>query len=83
MPLNVSSKDKLLGVLSAVDKANGFCFAGSGSNMKSLASSAVGGSQFEYARTADIRENMKPSEKDGDELWNDLDKVDINPGFQV
>ena len=96
--MDISSKDRLLQVLSAVDKANGFCFSGSGSSMRSLSASAVGGSQFEYARTGEIREKYLDREanearQDGageqgrrgsrERLGNDLDKVDINPGFQV
>lgn len=92
LPLNVNSKERMLRVLSAVDKANGFCFSGApgGSGMRSLASTAVGDTQFEYARTGEVRERFVKEEGGGGgegegrkQLWNDLDKVEINSDFQV
>ena len=42
--------------------------------------SALGGADFEWAKTGDLRaEYMDTSET----LGNDLDKVDIDPQFQV
>ena len=48
--------------------------------MRNLAGSALGGADFEWAKTGDLRaEYMDTSET----LGNDLDKVDIDPQFQV
>ena len=59
----------------------------------------MGGANFEYAKTADIRERIMGDDgkEDDDEenseevrkkakkerIGNDLDQVDIGPGFQV
>lgn len=54
--------------------------------MKNLMSSAIEGSEFEYMRTAEVRENfmdMEGKEDQKEMLGNDLDNVDITPGFQI
>ena len=49
-------------------------------NMRAMMGSALGGADFEWAKTGDLRaEYMDTSET----LGNDLDKVDIDPQFQV
>ena len=49
-------------------------------NLRAMMGSALGGADFEWAKTGDLRaEYMDTSET----LGNDLDKVDIDPQFQV
>ena len=49
-------------------------------NMRAMMGSALGGADFEWAKTGDLRaEYMDTNET----LGNDLDKVDIDPQFQV
>ena len=49
-------------------------------NMRTMMGSALGGADFEWAKTGDLRaEYMDTNET----LGNDLDKVDIDPQFQV
>lgn len=66
-----------------MDKANGYCFGSTSEerNIQALMSSAFGGADFEYAKTREIRENFMPEEEE--EIHNDLDKIDKEPGFQV
>ena len=48
--------------------------------MRAMMGSALGGADFEWAKTGDLQaEYMDTSET----LGNDLDKVDIDPQFQV
>ena len=71
--LNVDSKEMMLNVRNAIDKANGYCFGSTVEerNIQSLMSSAFGKSDFEYAKTQEVREKY-------------MDNVDIEePGFQV
>ena len=73
IPLNVDSKEMMLNVRNAIDKANGYCFGSTVEerNIQSLMSSAFGKSDFEYAKTQEVREKY-------------MDNVDIEePGFQV
>ena len=63
--------------------------------MRAMMSSAMGGADFEYLKTADIRERYmgeeeerteSPAEKRKKEeavFGNDLDKIDMEPGFQI
>ena len=68
--------------------------------MRALAGSAMGGADFEYLKTADIREKYMEEEggdeqegKDGggpkekkkkrEPLGNDLDLIEMEPGFQI
>jgi len=83
IPLTVKSKEKMLAVSHAVDKANGYVFgSGEERSMRALMGSALGGADFEWAKTGDIRtEYMEQGEQT---INNDLDKVDItDPQFQV
>ena len=49
-------------------------------SLRNLMGSALGGTDFEWAKTGDLRaEYMDTNET----LGNDLDKVDIDPQFQV
>ena len=95
LPLNVESKERMLSVLAAADKAGGYCYSGSGQSMRSLASAAAGGATFEYARTGEVSERFVLRDEAEDEararvgevrerLWNDLDKMErMDPDFQV
>jgi len=83
LPLTVRSKERMLAVSQAVDKANGYIFgSGEERNMRALMGSALGGADFEWAKTGDIRtEYMEQGEQT---INNDLDKVDLSdPQFQV
>lgn len=89
MPLSVNSKEQMLAVKNAVDKANGYCFGSAEErNLRTMLTSAFSNTDFEYAKTGQVREQfMKEGEAEEEEenepLGNDLDKVDIGPGFQV
>jgi len=84
IPLSVDSKEMMLNVKNAVDKANGYCFGSTTEerNIQSLMSTAFGASNFEYSKTQAVRETFMESEEK-DEITNDLDKIDIDPEFQV
>ncbi len=103
LPLSVDSKEQMLAVKNNVDKANGYCFGSKTEerHLNAMMSSAYGVTDFEYAKTSEVREKYldeKPPNEDDDndsdkrmddadpefeEITNDLDKVDIGPGFQV
>ncbi len=90
-----------MSVLKVADKANGYCFGTNedttGATMRDLASTAMAAREFEYQRTADVREKYMSVREEGEgeddaaasrnktreKLGNDLDKVEIGPGFQV
>ena len=62
-----------------------------------MMSSAMGGADFEYLKTADIREKYMEEEEQEDEdaespaekkkkkvvFGNDLDNIEMEPGFQI
>ena len=59
-------------------------------SMRNLMGSAMGGSDFEWAKTGDLRTeymgDLREEEMGGHEkelIGNDLDLVDIDPQFQV
>ncbi|XP_023331962.1 GPN-loop GTPase 2 [Eurytemora carolleeae] len=80
VPVTVKSKERMLAASNLVDKANGYVFGtGEERNLKNLMGSALGGADFEWAKTGDIRTEYMEDENMG----NDLDKVDIDPQFQV
>lgn len=96
---SVNSKEAMLALRNAVDKANGYCFS-SVEESRLQAQMAFATNDFEYAKTKQVREEfmmMAGEEDDEDEnasdekptrppkqkLGNDLDLVDIQPGFQV
>lgn len=80
VPVTVKSKERMLAASNLVDKANGYVFGtGEERNLKNLMGSALGGADFEWAKTGDIRTQYMEDENMG----NDLDKVDIDPQFQV
>lgn len=98
IPLSVKKKEMMLTVKNAVDQANGYCFGSAEErNIRNMMSSAFANTDFEYAKTVDVRETFmgeevadgsdeetpKKSRRDREPLGNDLDKVDIGPGFQV
>lgn len=82
VPLSVDSKEMMLNVKNAVDKANGYCFGSTAEerNIQSLMSTAFGATDFEYAKTQKVREQFV---QDENEITNDLENVDIDPEFQV
>jgi len=91
VPCSVKSKEAMLAMRNAVDKANGYCFS-SVEESRLQAQMAFSNNDFEYAKTKTVREQyMMPSdEEEGEEpptnkpkLGNDLDQIDIQPGFQV
>jgi len=81
LPVTVKSKERMLVASQTIDKANGYVFgSGEERNMRAMMGSALGGADFEWAKTGDLRaEYMDTNET----LGNDLDKVDIDPQFQV
>jgi len=89
LPITVKSKERMLAASQVIDKANGYVFgSGEERTLRNLMGSAMGGSDFEWAKTGDIRATyMSDSEKSCDTnqklLGNDLDLVDIDPQFQV
>jgi len=82
LPVTVKSKEMLLAVSHQVDKANGFVFgSGEERNMRNMAGTALGGADFEWAKTGDIKEKYM---KEDEAMGNDLDLVDVgDPQFQV
>jgi len=84
LPVTVKSREMLLAVSQQVDKANGYVFgSGEERNMRNLAGSALGGADFEWAKTAEAREKYM-GEPGEEKLGNDLDSVDVrDPQFQV
>nr|ACO10350.1 ATP-binding domain 1 family member B [Caligus rogercresseyi] len=89
LPLSVQSKEAMLGVMSAVDKANGYCFGSQEErSLRSFMSTAMGGSDFEYSRSGIIGEKYCSSRDEPqikkEKLGNDLDDiVEKDPEFQV
>jgi len=83
LPVTVKSKERMLVVSQAVDKANGYVFgSGEERSMRNLMGSALGGADFEWAKTGELRtEYMKDNKEE--QFGNDLDKVDIDSQFQV
>merc|ERR1719284_1109869 len=56
VPVTVKSKERMLAVSQHVDKANGYVFGtGEERNMRNLMGSALGGADFEWAKTGDLR----------------------------
>lgn len=96
VPLAIDDKERMMNVKNQVDKANGFCFGSQEErNMRAMMSSAMGGVDFEYLKTADIREKyMAEEDEDGEgtpaqkkkketRFGNDLDNIEMEPGFQI
>lgn len=89
VPVTVKSKERMVAVSQLVDKANGYVFGtGEERNLRAMMGSALGGADFEWAKTGDIRAQYMSTEGGEEEeeemlLGNDLDKVDIGPQFQV
>jgi len=82
-PVTVKSKERMLAVSQVIDKANGYVFgSGEERSMQNLMGSALGGADFEWAKTGDLRtEYMGGGEG---EVGKDLDKFDLqDPQFQV
>ena len=88
VPVTVKSKERLLAASQVIDKANGYVFgSGEERSLRNLMGSALGGADFEWSKTGDIRtEYMDQEEQDSDnkeKFGNDLDLIDIDPQFQV
>jgi len=87
IPVTVKSKERMLAVSQQVDKANGYVFgSGEERNLRNMMGSALGGADFEWAKTGDLRTDYMGDAAEGKEegLGNDLDKVNIaDPQFQV
>lgn len=88
IPCTVQSKEKMLAVSQAVDRANGYVFgSGEERSMRNLMGTALGGVDFQWAKTGDIRTqymDQDGAEEQDFKLGNDLDKVDLkDPQFQV
>lgn len=81
VPLSVESKELMLGVKNAVDKANGYCFGSTAEerNIKSMMSSAFGGTDFEYSKTQEVREKYMETDEilteEGESITNHLGQV--------
>jgi len=84
VPLSVDNKQRMMNVKNAIDKANGFTFGPEEERgMKQLLAYSAD-SNFEYAKTADIREDIMGAEEGKREkIGNDLDVLEIGPEFQV
>merc|ERR1719431_58400 len=55
-PVTIKSKERMLAVSQVIDKANGYVFgSGEERSMRNLMGSALGGSDFEWAKTGDLR----------------------------
>jgi len=91
LPITVKSKERMLAASQVVDKANGYVFgSGEERNMRNLMGSALGGSDFEWAKTGDLRteymgdvREQEMGDHEKELIGNDLDLVDIDPQFQV
>jgi len=80
LPVTVKSKERMVAASQAIDKANGYVFGvGEERSLRALLGTALGGADFEWAKTAEAREYME----EGETLGNDLDNLDIDPQFQV
>lgn len=95
IPLHIDSAERMLNVKNHVDKANGYCFGSQEErNLRTMMTSAYGVTDFESAKTADIREKFMDLEVPGElpsqnkrkrkeKFGNDLDLIDMEPGFQI
>lgn len=83
IPVTVKSKERMLAVSQQVDKANGYVF-GSGEERKfrNIVGSALGGADFEWAKTGDLRTQYTEDKKE-ERLGNNMDNLDIGPEFQL
>jgi len=85
MPMTIKSKERMLAVSQQIDKANGYVFGvGEERNVRNMMGSALGGADFEWAKTGDLRTEYTEEKGGKSEGYfnNDLDKVDIGPEFQ-
>lgn len=84
LPITVKSKERMLAASQVIDKANGYVFgSGEERNMRAMMGSALGGADFEWAKTGNLRTEYMEDEEERELLGNDLDKIDIDPQFQV
>jgi len=84
VPITVKSKERMVAASQIIDKANGYVFgSGEERNMRNLMGSALGGADFQWAKTGSIRTEYMEDDEESELLGNDLDKVDIGPEFQV
>jgi len=84
LPVTVKSKERMLAASQVIDKANGYVFGtGEERNLRAMMGTALGGADFEWAKTGDLRSQYM-GEQEEEMLGNDLDKVlDCDPQFQV
>jgi len=84
LPVTVKSKERMLVASQAIDKANGYVFgSGEERSMRALMGSALGGADFLGAKIGDLGPEKMEEEEGKELLGNDLDKIDIDPQFQV
>jgi len=84
LPITVKSKERMVAASQVIDKANGYVFgSGEERNIRALMGSALGGADFQWAKTGDLRTEYMEDEEEQELLGNDLDKVDRGPEFQV
>merc|ERR1719153_53524 len=84
LPITVKSKERMVAASQVIDKANGYVFgSGEERNIRALMGSALGGADFQWAKTGDLRTEYMEDEEEPELLGNDLDKVDRGPKFQV
>jgi len=83
IPITVKSKERMVAASQVIDKANGYVFgSGEERNMRNMMGSALGGADFQWAKTGSLRTEYMEDEEE-ELLGNDLDKVDRGPEFQV
>ena len=81
--------ERLLAASQVIDKANGYVFgSGEERSLRNLMGSALGGADFEWSKTGDIRTEYMDQEEElnsdnKEEFGNDLDFIDIELQFQV
>jgi len=90
LPITVKSRERLFAASQVIDKANGYVFgSGEERSLRNLMGSALGGTDFEWAKTGDLRTqymgDARENQPEQNEalLGNDLDSVATDPQFQV
>ena len=65
VPVTVKSKERLLAASQVIDKANGYVFgSGEERSLRNLMGSALGGADFEWSKTVDIRTEYMEQEEE-------------------
>merc|ERR1719464_1281777 len=88
LPITVKSRERLFAASQVIDKANGYVFgSGEERSLRNLMGSALGGTDFEWAKTGDLRTqymgDVRENQPEQNEalLGNDLDSVATDPQF--